>query len=144
MLRKCWEFHSKDRGRLKCSRAAVVLLHRALAAAGKEYSRNLHHAAHQLHRHASGRLGKESALEQYLFADGIFIVIAKYCLFFLILLFIILYLFIICCVLLLRQFYFLIITCGNCSWTLKIMSCIELFPNKCTTLLGKKNQFLVF
>lgn len=98
MLRKYWEFHSKDRGRLKCSRAAVVLLHRALAAAGKEYSRNMHRAAHQLHRHASGRLGKESALEKYFLADGIFIVIVvNYYLFFLILLLLLL---------LLRHFYF--------------------------------------
>lgn len=60
-LGKCCEFHSKDRTSQespKCSRAAVVLLHRALAAAGMAQSKALHHAVHHLHRQASRRREK--------------------------------------------------------------------------------------
>lgn len=41
------------------SRAAVVPLHTALAAAAQAQSKNLHHAVHHLHRHASRNRGEK-------------------------------------------------------------------------------------
>lgn len=90
-----------------------------------------------LHRHASGRLGKESALEKYFLADGIFIVIANYYLFFLIILLLLL---------LLRHFYFK--SPNNYRWLLllntenssHVLSCFQINVLQ----FWEKNQFLVF